>query len=128
MKNFFRSILVVIIATLSVASASIPVDARAARPGSYDGTWSVVIYTLRGDCSSGLRYAVRIAGGRVFSEDANYRAAGAVGAGGAIRVTVAQGNTAASGFGRLTRDAGRGQWRTSSGRCSGEWTAERRPW
>jgi hypothetical protein len=126
MKHFFRPILVATIAALSIASANIPVDAQAASP--YDGTWSVVINTLRGDCSSGLRYAVRIAGGRVFSDDASYRASGAVGAGGAISVTVAQGNTSASGFGQLTRDAGRGQWHTSTGQCTGKWTAERRPW
>jgi hypothetical protein len=34
----------------------------------YDGTWSVAIYTLRGDCGS-VRVAVRVVGGRVYSED-----------------------------------------------------------
>jgi hypothetical protein len=40
---------------------------------SYDGTWSVAIYTLRGDCGS-LRAALRIAGGRVYSGDGSYQA------------------------------------------------------
>ena len=55
---------------------------------SYDGTWSVAINTLRGDCTS-VRAAVRIVGGRVYSEDQNYQSSGAVGADGVIRVTVA---------------------------------------
>jgi hypothetical protein len=42
---------------------------RMPRVGSpYDGTWSVTIYTLRGNCGS-VRAAVRIVGGRVYSED-----------------------------------------------------------
>jgi hypothetical protein len=49
-----------------------------------DGAWSVAIYTLRGDCGS-VRAAVRIVGGRVYSEDQSYRASGAVGANWPIR-------------------------------------------
>jgi hypothetical protein len=47
--------------------------ASAGRP--YDGTWSVAIYTLRGDCGS-VRVAVRIVGGRVYSQDQSYQASG----------------------------------------------------
>jgi hypothetical protein len=43
-----------------------------------DGTWSVAIYTLRGDCGS-VRVAVRIVSGRVYSEDQSYRARGGLG-------------------------------------------------
>lgn len=131
MKNFIRKILLATIAGVLVVGAGISMDATAApalRPGPYDGTWSVVIYTQRGDCDRALRYSVRIAGGRVFSEDPSYRAYGAVGAGGAISVTVARGKSSASGNGRLTRDAGRGVWHTLRGECAGQWTAERRPW
>lgn len=127
MKKFLRLIVVMTIAALPVAIVSLPADTLAAAPNAYDGEWSVVIYTLRGDCDRALRYSVRIVGGRVVSEDPSYQASGAVGARGAIRVTVAQGDRSASGSGRLTRDAGRGQWRTSTGQCAGQWTAERRP-
>jgi hypothetical protein len=123
MKNFLRSFFILTIAALSLAGAG-----HSAAAGPYDGDWSVVIYTQRGDCDSALRYTLRIAGGRVLSEAASYRAYGAVGPGGAITVTVAQGNRSASGSGQLTRAAGRGWWRTSTGQCSGRWTAERRPW
>ncbi len=128
MKNFLRSIFVVTIAGLLVASASIPSEAahRAARARSFDGTWSVVISTLYGDCPRALRYSLLIYGGRVYSEDQSFQAYGATAPSGAIRVTVAQGSQSASGAGRLSGNAGRGWWRTASGQCSGQWTAERR--
>jgi hypothetical protein len=78
MKNFFRSIFVATIAALLVASASIPSDAasRAARTRAYDGVWSVVIYTLYGDCDRSLRYSLRIADGQVLAEEQSYQVAG----------------------------------------------------
>jgi hypothetical protein len=45
-----------------------PTNAAHRSASAYDGTWSVAIYTLRGDCGS-VRAAVRIVGGRVYSED-----------------------------------------------------------
>jgi hypothetical protein len=66
----------------------------------YDGTWSVAIYTMRGDCGS-VRVAVRIVGGRVYSEDQSYRASGGVGRNGVVRVAV-------SGFGRSAAGSGGG--------------------
>jgi hypothetical protein len=71
--------------------ACTPTNAARRISGSpYDGTWSVAIYTLRGDCSS-VRVAARIVGGRVYSKDQSYQANGAVGANGVIRVSVASG-------------------------------------
>ena len=127
MKNLLRPIFVVAFAVLLLAVASIPSDAarRAAARSSYDGVWSVAIYTTRGDCGS-VRAALRIYGGRVYAEDASYQAYGAVSAGGAIRVTVASGGRSASGSGRLTRNYGSGRWRTASGQCLGTWAAQRR--
>jgi hypothetical protein len=100
----------------AVAHLRLPSDAgrRVARGSSYDGTWSVAIYTLRGDCGS-LRAALRIIGGRVSSGDGSYQAYGAVGAGGAIRVTLIRGSQSASGSGRLSSNSGGGRWRTSGG-------------
>ena len=91
----------------------------------YDGTWSVAIYTLRGDCGS-VRVAARIVGGRVYSEDQSYQASGGVGANGVVRVTVAGFGRSASGSGRLSRNSGAGRWRSSRGECSGSWSASRR--
>jgi hypothetical protein len=127
MKNILRSIFVVTIAGLLVASASIPCEAarRAAGARSFDGVWSVVIYTLYGDCPRSLRYSLLIYGGRVYSQDQSFQAYGAAAASGAIRVTVAQGGQSANGTGPLSGNSGRGWWRTATGQCSGQWTAER---
>jgi hypothetical protein len=129
MKNVLRAICAAALATFLVTSACVPSDAVAAqvaRPSAFDGQWSVVIYTLQGDCSRSLRYAVRIVDGRVQAADQNYQAAGTVAASGAIRVVVAEGGRSASGSGRLVGNNGRGVWRTSTGECAGQWTAMRR--
>jgi len=103
-----------------------PTNAASRVGGSpYDGTWSVAIYTLRGDCGS-VRVAARIVGGRVYSEDQNYQSSGAVGANGVIRVTIAGAGRSASGSGRLTNNFGAGRWSSSRGECSGSWSASRR--
>jgi hypothetical protein len=104
--------------------AANPLAARAAN--SYDGMWSVTIITQAGDCPSSLRYAVRVARGRVYSDDQSYRVNGSVAANGATRVTVSEQGKSASGSGRLFGNTGAGRWRTSTGQCAGQWTAERR--
>jgi hypothetical protein len=106
--------------------ACTPTNAAHRGGGSaYDGTWSVAIYTLRGDCSS-VRVAARIVGGRVYSKDQSYQANGAVGANGVIRVSVASGRLSASGSGRLSHSSGAGRWSSTRGECSGTWSASRR--
>ena len=128
MRNFQRSIFASAFAALVISAAAAPTAAVAQRMGAYDGRWSVVINTARGDCGNALRYGVRIVGGRVVGEGGNYQVAGAVGPSGAIRVSVAEGGRSASGSGRLAGNAGRGIWRTSGGECAGSWTAIRREW
>jgi hypothetical protein len=106
--------------------ACTPTNAARRIGGSpYDGTWSVAIYALRGDCGS-VRVAVRIIGGRVYSHDQSYQASGGVGANGVVRVGVAGFGRSASGSGRLSRNSGAGRWRSSRGECSGTWSASRR--
>ncbi len=130
MKNPLRSIFVVTIAALLAAVAGMPSTvARAAGPTTYEGLWSVIVYTLRGDCDRAYRYPVRIIDGRVVNayRGDNFQVAGIVLRNGDIRVVVARGGQTASGRGRLFRDSGRGRWSTSTGECSGVWTAVRRP-
>ena len=88
MRNFLRSIAATAFTGLLITGAGVSSEAIAAN--NFDGSWSVVINTLRGDCGSSLRYAVRIVGGRVVGEDASYQVAGAVNPSGAIRVVVAE--------------------------------------
>jgi hypothetical protein len=104
--------------------ATIPFAARAAN--SYDGNWTVTIMTQSGNCPSSLRYGVRVARGRVFADDQSYQVNGSVAPNGATRVTVSEQGQSASGTGRLSGNAGAGRWRTSTGQCAGQWTAERR--
>jgi hypothetical protein len=126
MRNFFRLVFAIVLTGLLGASSVYP--SAAAGPTPYDGVWSVQIMTLRGDCDATFRYPLRIVGGYVVKadNDPNYRVAGRVGHGGAIGVTVSGGGRTATGHGRLTRTLGRGVWHTSTGQCSGQWSAQRR--
>jgi hypothetical protein len=112
------------IAATAVLFAAIPSAARAA--SSNDGMWSVTIITQAGNCPSTLRYGVRVDRGRVLADDQSYQVNGTVAANGATRVTVSEKGQSASGTGRLAGNRGAGRWRTSTGECSGQWTAERR--
>ena len=126
MKVLSRLFLVATLASSLLGLACTPSNAARRVGGSaYDGTWSVAIYTLRGDCGS-VRVAARIVGGRVYSKDQSYQANGAVGANGVIRVSVARVGLSASGSGRLSHNSGAGRWRSSRGECSGSWSASRR--
>ena len=94
--------------------------------GIYDGGWSVLIQTTRGNCPPAVRAGVRIFSGHILAEDRSYQLNGEVASGGYVRVTVSAGGQSAGGFGRLSRDSGRGLWQTRSGECSGQWDAARR--
>ena len=86
MKDLSRLLLAPTLAAVLLLACT-PTNAAHRGGGSaYDGTWSVAIYTLRGDCGS-VRVAARIVGGRVYSEDQSYQANGAVGANGVVRVS-----------------------------------------
>jgi hypothetical protein len=126
MSSVSRPFLVSTLAALLLSLVYTTSNAAHRGGGSaYDGTWSVAIYTLRGNCGS-VRVAARIVGGRVYSEDQSYQANGGVGANGVIRVTVVGGGQSASSSGRLSRNSGAGRWRSSRGECSGSWSASRR--
>ena len=126
MKDLSRLLLAPALAAMLLLACS-PTNAAHRGGGStYDGTWSVAIYTLRGECGS-VRVAAQIVGGRrVYSKDQSYQANGAVGANGVIRVSVASGQLSASGSGRLSANSGAGRWTSSRGECSGSWSASRR--
>ena len=130
MTSHLRAIFIIFIsAALLIAGASVPSQATPQRSsGPYDGEWSVVIQTTRGDCPAAIRVGLRILAGRVLAEDQSYSVAGRVAANGAVRVRVSAGSQAAGGFGHLWRNAGQGLWRTPSGECSGQWSAARREW
>ena len=108
---------------ISTASAATPTS-KAGSP-RYDGTWSVLIVTEKGDCDRGYRYPIRITHGMLINGGSNpFTISGQVQPSGNITVTVSSGDKSATGTGRLAGNSGGGSWR--GGACSGSWTAERR--
>jgi hypothetical protein len=110
---------------LSLAGALGATLPAAATP-SYDGQWSVMILTQKGDCDASYRYPVRIANGAVVNDGPSLiSVSGKVERNGAIIVLVSAGDKSATGSGRLTAGGmGSGKW--SGGSCAGTWQAERR--
>lgn len=110
----------------SLCLTTLPQPASAQR--AYDGSWSVLIVTERGDCDRAYRYGVLIRNGTVTYEGGVVNLSGHVNPNGTVSVRVTSNNAAAAGSGRLSRNTGQGRWNGFSGpsRCSGYWTAERR--
>jgi hypothetical protein len=115
------------VAFLLIAAAAKPSHA-ASRTRAFDGLWSVSINTQYGSCPASLRYPVAIVGGQMqqAEPDFTYQIGGVVVSSGAVAVIVSSGGQNARGYGRLTRTAGSGWWRTDSNQCSGTWNAVRR--
>ncbi len=88
MKGLSRLLLAPTLAAVLLLACTPTNAARRVGGSPCDGTWSVAIYTLRGDCGS-VRVAVRIVGGRMYSEDQSYQASGTVAANGLVRASVA---------------------------------------
>ena len=112
---------------LAIMAATVPASAPASARSNFDGKWSVLIVTQKGDCDRAYRYPVKIDNGAVgYAGDSSFTVSGKVGENGAVTVKVARGNQSANGQGRLSATDGSGMWTAGSGDCSGIWTAERR--
>jgi hypothetical protein len=110
------------------AFASVPA-ARTRGSSAFDGNWSVLIQTRVGACEPSFRYGVRIENGEVLNAGGEQvDLEGHVARNGAVRVSLAAGDQAAYGTGRLSQTSGGGTWRGngSRGTCTGTWVAERR--
>jgi hypothetical protein len=95
---------------------------------SYDGQWSVSIFTRSGACDPSYRIGVMIRGGQVYYlGGGGVAVSGRVARSGAVSVSVASSGQSAAGSGRLRGNGGSGIWRGrgSAGLCSGIWTASR---
>jgi hypothetical protein len=111
------------VAALSLAAAD--GSARAATP--YDGPWHVTITTVRGTCSSGVGFGLRIRDGLVYGYSSDVNVNGRVSRRGAVQVSLSSGQQHAGGTGRLRVCSGDGSWRGvgTQGSCSGYWSASR---
>ena len=112
---------------LAMACIALTSGAAIART-AFDGNWSVVIVTDRGDCDRASRYGVRIVDGYLAPEASGFDLQGRVAPNGTLRAVISAGDESATGFGRLTRTTGNGVWRGrgDDGYCAGTWEAERR--
>ena len=93
---------------------------------AYDGTWTTVFATTKGNCSSGYSVPFLVTGSRVSSAGGG-RVSGSVNRGGAVAVQVSVGASQARGGGRLAGNSGAGSWSgiITGDRCSGTWQATR---
>lgn len=117
-----------LLAVATVAAIAMPgtADAAGRAGGAYDGTWTTVFATTRGNCSSGYSVPFLVTGNRVASAGGG-RVSGSVGRGGNVTVAVQVGASHANGGGRLVGSSGYGRWSgiITGDRCSGTWQATR---
>lgn len=120
-----RLVLGFALAGAALGGALLSFSVPAAAAPVYDGKWSVLIITQKGECDRGYRYPVQISNGNVgYAGEASFTVSGRVNPSGAISVTVSRGSQSAHGTGRLSGNNGSGAWQ--AGTCAGTWTAERR--
>ncbi|HKU04980.1 MAG TPA: hypothetical protein VJR30_02835 [Bradyrhizobium sp.] len=112
--------------TALAAALAMPCTADARVAGVYDGTWTTVFATTRGNCSSGYSVPFLVNRGRVSSAGGG-RVSGSVNRAGGVAVAVSVGASHASGGGRLVGNSGSGRWSgiITGDRCSGTWQATR---
>jgi hypothetical protein len=115
-------------ALLVAAAAAAGSAGVAAAAAPYDGRWSVVIQTTRGNCDQAYRYGLSIVNGNVtYDGTGGFDVRGRVAGNGAVRVRVSSGRSYADGSGRLAHASGSGTWKgVGNGVCSGRWFAEKR--
>jgi hypothetical protein len=116
--------------TLALAGAVAAGRPPAAMAAGFDGNWSVLIITEKGDCDTAYRYAVGVTNGQIrYVGDAAIDMTGTVTPAGAVKVSIRLGDKGANGTGHLNADTGSGRWQGAAGTgasCAGRWEAERR--
>ena len=103
--------------------------APALSAAKYDGNWSVVVITERGDCDRAYRYPLRVVNGAIqYLNEAGISITGRVDGSGRLRASIRRGQQRADGSGRLNTSSGAGVWsgKDNVKQCSGRWEAERR--
>lgn len=114
-----------VVAAAAMAMVLTGLGTARSHAANFDGDWSVLIETAQGKCGS-YRAALQIVRGKMLSARGDYVVSGTVRASGATAVTVINNQGSAIGTGRLRGASGAGKWRSSSGECTGNWSATRR--
>ncbi len=117
-----------ILAALVLAAGAAPdiADARAARPGAFDGTWNVTFTPRAGNCHATNTVPFNVYGTHVSSAGGG-KVTGGVSRKGNVTVRITVGASWADGRGRLAGNSGAGRWSgfITGDRCSGVWQAIR---
>jgi hypothetical protein len=108
-----------------LVTAALP--AQSAPLAQFDGRWSILVITDRGDCSI-YRYGVIVDHGHArYDGTADFSIDGSITSSGLVRASISRGSDHAHVQGRLGQGTGFGRWSIAGGYdCSGHWTAERR--
>ena len=95
--------------------------------GTYDGPWSVVVYTASGSCDPSYRISGQIVDGQISYAYGSIEVTGRVAAGGETQVHVTAGSSHGEARGHMTATHGNGTWsgQGPDGRCAGTWIATR---
>jgi hypothetical protein len=93
----------------------------------YDGLWSVVVYTARGQCDPSYRISGAITNGEISYAYGSLEVKGHVEPSGATHVHVTYGDAHGEAHGQMTATHGSGTWSGNgpNGHCSGTWNATR---
>ncbi len=117
-----------ILAALVLAAGAAPdiADARAARPGAFDGTWNVTFTPRAGNCHATNTVPFNVYGTHVSSAGGG-KVTGGITRKGNVTVRITVGASYADGSGRLAGNSGAGRWSglITGDRCSGIWQAIR---
>jgi hypothetical protein len=114
-------------AAAALAAAMAPVGVSKAA-SSHDGNWKVTIITQAGNCDAAYSYAVKVENGQIrYGGDGSFEISGTVAEAGEVKVAIGRGDQHANASGKLSDNAGAGQWsgKSASTACSGRWEALR---
>lgn len=109
--------------------AALAPSALLAQQNKFDGTWSILVVTEKGECDKVYRWPVIVENGRArYGGPEGFNVSGQISANGAVSGTISRGQDRATVRGRLSGQGGSGTWTAagSSRNCSGSWTGEKR--
>lgn len=113
---------------LAIVAGGLSASAAAAQSARYDGNWSVLVLTEKGECGRVYRFPIVIEDGQArYGGNEGVAVTGSVAANGAVRGSIGAAGTSVNVSGRLAGAAGGGTWTAGGLRsCSGRWEAEKR--
>lgn len=109
-------------------AAAIALAGAAHAATSHDGNWKVTIITESGNCDPAYSYPVKVVGGKVsYNGDGSFQISGNVADAGSVNVSIARGDQKANASGKISGNAGAGQWsgKSASTTCAGRWEASK---